>query len=108
MTRLSVVLAKVACSSQTSGGDLQAPLTHPLGPGGQFLRHLILQSLLPALNYTQHHLAQVKVVSPPVKGWQVHDTYVWLWALERVWDRGCEVRRQEQELCGAERRHTPL
>lgn len=69
VTRLPIVLAEVAYGRQMSRVDLQALLTLLLGPGVGLLSYLTLLSLLPALNYIHHHLAQVKVVSPHVKGW---------------------------------------
>lgn len=62
------MLAEVAYGRQTSRVALQVLLTLLLGPGVGLLSYLTLLSLLPALNYIHHHLAQVKVVSPHVKG----------------------------------------
>ena len=97
MARLSIVFAKVAQGGQAPAGPASALpliLLH-MGRGSRLPSPLGLQPLPPTLDQCQHHLAQVEVVLPHVKGWQLHGTRGSVgggW-LERS---GLGARRQEQ------------
>lgn len=76
MARLSIVFAKVAQGGQAPAGppsSLPLILLH-VGPRSWLPSPLGLRPLPPTLDQCQHHLAQVEVVLPHVKGWQLHGT----------------------------------
>lgn len=74
MARFPVVLAEIAQGGQASAGPRPSRTLSPLllGPGSQLPGLWGLWPLPPTLDQCQHHLAQVEVVLPHVKGRQVH------------------------------------
>jgi hypothetical protein len=71
MAGLPIVFAEVAKGGQAPRGP--RPLILPqLGQGSGLLHLHDLQPLASTLDQRQHHLTQVEVVLPHVKGWQLH------------------------------------
>lgn len=109
MARFPIVFAKVAQGGQPPAGP---PLSRAL-----VLLQWGLRSWLPGarglwplstiLDQSQHHLAQVEVVLPHVKGWQLHGTQVGVvggWG-EVGWGT---ADRSSRRFSGAERNGTPF